>query len=84
MFIIINLLSYRDASPSEKGELERLNIDLSNFNTNNVTDMSYMFCGCSSLINIDLSNFNTQNVIDMNFMLSDCNSLMNIILKIMS
>ena len=25
------------------------NIDLSNFNTNNVTDMGYMFYGCSSL-----------------------------------
>ena len=35
------------------------NIDLSNFNTQNVTDMSYMFSRCKSLTNIDLSNFNT-------------------------
>ena len=38
------------------------NIDLSNFNTQNVEDMSYMFIRCASLESIDLSNFNTQNV----------------------
>ena len=41
------------------------NIDLSNFNTNNVTNMRSMFCGCSSLNSINLSNFNTNNVTDM-------------------
>ena len=44
-------------------------LDLSNFNTQNVTDMSYMFCGCNSLSSIDLSNFNTQNVINMGYIL---------------
>ena len=39
------------------------NINLSNFNTNNVKDMSFMFYECSSLTNINLSNFNTINVI---------------------
>ena len=34
--------------------------DISKWNTNNVTNMSYMFSGCSSLINIDLSNFNNE------------------------
>ena len=34
-------------------------IDLYNFNTNNVTDMNQMFFGCSSLKKINLSNFNT-------------------------
>ena len=34
------------------------NINLSNFNTQNVTDMSYMFNKCYSLKNINLSNFN--------------------------
>ena len=33
------------------------NIDLSNFNTQNVINMSRMFYGCKSLTNIDLSNF---------------------------
>ena len=54
------------------------NINLSNFNTQNVTDMSCMFCNCNSLININLSNFNTQNVTDMSYMFSDCYYLTNI------
>ena len=53
-------------------------INLSNFNTQNVTNMSSMFCGCKSLININLSNFNTQNVTNMCSMFSDCESLTNI------
>ena len=40
------------------------NINLSNFNTNNVTDMKLMFCLCSSLTNINLSNFRTNNITD--------------------
>ena len=55
-----------------------INIDLSNFNTQNVTDMDSMFSGCSSLTNINLSNFNTQNVTDMDSMFSGCSSLTNI------
>ena len=53
-------------------------IDLSNFNTQNVINMSDMFHGCSSLKNIDLSNFNTQNVTDMSYMFCGCSSLKNI------
>ena len=41
------------------------NINLSNFNTNKVTNMSFMFSKCSSLININLSNFNTNNICKM-------------------
>ena len=40
-------------------------IDLSEFNTNNVTNMSFMFFHCSSLNLIDLSKFNTNNVTNM-------------------
>ena len=46
-----------------------------NFNTSNVTDMSSMFSGCSSLTSLDLSSFNTQNVTVMTSMFSDCSSL---------
>ena len=53
-------------------------IDLSNFNTHNVINMSYMFSWCNSLTNINLSNFNTQNVTYMSGMFSGCNSLTNI------
>ena len=43
-------------------------LNLSNFNTNNVNNMSYMFSGCSSLTDLNLSNFNTNNVEKMNKM----------------
>ena len=32
-------------------------LDLSNFNTSNVTDMSYMFFGCNKLKYLNLLNF---------------------------
>ena len=53
-------------------------IDLSSFETKNVTNMEYMFSGCSNLTDIDLSSFNTKTVINMNCMFSDCNNLANI------
>ena len=52
-----------------------INLDLSNFNTQDVADMSYMFYWCKSLTILNLSNFNTQNVINMRFMFFYCNSL---------
>ena len=50
-------------------------IDLSSFNTNNVTDMYSMFFGCTSLESIDLSSFNTNNVTYMYNMFYECSSL---------
>ena len=37
-------------------------LNFSNFNTSNVTNMSAMFFGCLSLEKLDLSKFNTINV----------------------
>ena len=37
--------------------LSLTNLNLSNFNTQNVTDMNYMFYDCYSLTNLNLSNF---------------------------
>jgi len=48
---------------------------LNNLITENVTDMSNMFEGCSSLQSLDLSNFNTENVEDMSNMFEGCSSL---------
>jgi surface protein len=50
-------------------------LDLSGFNTRNVTNMSYMFKGCSSLEQVDLSSFNTANVTEMEDMFWDCGAL---------
>ena len=54
------------------------NLDLSNFNTQNVINMSDMFYGCNSLTNLNLSNFYTQNVTDMSWMFYGCKSLTNL------
>ena len=54
------------------------NIDLSNFNTQNITNMENMFFRCKSITNIDLSNFNTQNVNNMDHIFFRCESLTNI------
>ena len=45
------------------------------FNTENVTNMRYMFCDCRSLKSLDLTNFNTENVTDMYYMFHNCTSL---------
>ena len=58
-------------------------IDLSNFNTENVTNMERMFYECSSLTNINLSNFNTKRVQFIDEIFFGCSSLKkeNIIAK---
>ena len=44
-------------------------------NTENVTNMSYMFVKCKALTSLNLSNFNTANVTDINSMFYNCNEL---------
>ena len=44
-------------------------------NTENVTDLSWMFFLCNSLTKLDVSNFDTQKVADMDFMFSGCSNL---------
>ena len=53
-------------------------LDLSNFDTNKVTNMSYMFNNCISLTSLDLSNFDTSNVTNMSSMFNECNNLTTI------
>ena len=48
---------------------------LENLNTANVTDMNYMFSGCSALTSLDLKNFKTENVTDMYNMFDGCSDL---------
>ena len=49
-----------------------------NFNTDNATNMEYMFYGCRSITSLDLKYFNTSNVANMNYMFYDCPSLESI------
>ena len=50
-------------------------MDLSNFNTSNVTDMSSMFNDCRSLTSLDLSGFDTSKVTSMGAMFYNCYGL---------
>ena len=56
-------------------------LDLSNFNTSNVTNMSSMFYNMRNLTSLDLSNFNTSNVVDMKDMFSGMSSLTSLSLS---
>ena len=49
--------------------------DLKYLNTEQVTNMSYMFSDCSALTSLDLSNFNTAKVRDMSYMFYGCSAL---------
>ncbi len=53
-------------------------LDLSNFNTSNVTNMNGMFGSCTSLTSLDLSNFDTSKVTSMINMFNGCTSLRTI------
>ena len=53
-------------------------LDLSNFDTSQVTGMYYMFSGCGGLTSLDLSNWNTSKVINMSKMFKGCTSLKTI------
>ena len=50
-------------------------VDIRILDTNNVTNMSYMFSWCNSLKELDLSNWDTHNVTDMSCMFEGCSSL---------
>ena len=53
-----------------------ISLDVSNFNTSNVTDMSYMFNECKNLKEIKgINKFNTNKVTNMRTMFQSCNVL---------
>ena len=49
-----------------------ISIDLSSFNSSNVTNMKYMFGNCYNLEEIILKNLNTENVRDMSYLFKKC------------
>ena len=55
-----------------------ISLDVTHFNTENVTSMRNMFYSCSSLTSLDVTNFNTANVTDMSNMFSNCRNLTTI------
>ena len=51
---------------------------IGNVNTNNVTDMQYMFHNCNVLTSVDVSGFNTANVTNMSGLFYKCHKLQTI------
>ena len=60
------------------GATSLLSLDLSNFNTHSVMDMSGMFSMATSLTALNLASFNTENVKNMNNMFYGINSLISL------
>ena len=54
-------------------------LDLSSFDTSNVTYMNWMFSWCSSLTSLNLSRFDASAVAGMYSMFYGCDNLPNII-----
>ena len=50
-------------------------LGISNLNTSEVTNMSYMFNNCSSLTSLDVSHFDTRNVTNMSNLFCFCSGL---------
>ena len=53
-------------------------LDVSGWDTSNVTGMSDMFSGCSSLTSLNVSDWDTSNVTNMSYMFYYCRSLTNL------
>ena len=73
--IAVDRVSFTDPSYTFYNCQSLTKLDLSNFDTSNVTNMYYMFYNCRSLTTLDVSNFDTSNAAHMGGMFSDCQSL---------
>ncbi len=54
------------------------NLNISSFNTGNVTDMAYMFAGVEKITSLNLSHFDTGNVIYTSGMFHGMSNLVNL------
>lgn len=55
-----------------------IDVDLSKFNTSNVTDFSWMFSGSNAIEKLDLSSFGESAIEDINKMFNSCTNLKEI------
>ena len=60
---------------------ELTSLDVSNFNTSNVTNMSGMFASMEGLTTLNISSFDFTKVTNLNSIFSNDNSLSNLTLK---
>ena len=78
---IIKLLWYNQINSSAylfQGCSSISEIDLSNFDTSQITDMSSMFADCISLTSINLNNIKVSQVLNMDSLFSNCISLISL------
>ena len=55
-----------------QGCVKLINLDISNFNTEHVTNMKKMFYECEKLENVDISKIVTDQVINSDYMYAQC------------
>ena len=55
-----------------------ISLDVSNFNTSNVTNMTAMFQSCSSLTSLNVSKFDTSKATNISYMFNNCSSLISL------
>ena len=58
-----------------------IELNITSFNTQKVTDMHLMFTNCPRLKDLNLDNFNTHNVTDMAGMFSECQDVLHLKIK---
>ena len=63
--------------PYDKGNFNlTVNLDLSSFDTSKITNMNYMFCGCTNLKNLNLGVFDTNSATNTYCMFYNCSNLL--------
>lgn len=73
--VVVNISGIKDATALFYKLSSAKSIDLKNFDTSKVTNMSDMFHGCESLTKVDVSRFNTKKTTAMMNMFEDCKNL---------
>ena len=75
---IIFKIKMKDCSFMFSGCNNIKSIDLTHFDSSNVTNMSYMFSRCHYIEEINLDKIKTDNVVDMSYMFNKCSNLKQI------
>ena len=60
---------------------ETTDIEVSKWNTEKITSMSYLFMGCQKLVRIDLNNWTFKQATDISDMFKDCTALKKVKVK---
>ena len=75
-YIIHNNIKFNLTENFNIKDIKENTFEIKLINIKNITNMSFMFNECSSLISIkDISNWNTSNITDMSYLFNECSSL---------